>query len=232
MSQRRTAWRAICVSRRQSYYGLWRRAANPLDSSRTKQEGANIPTPELQEFFAIIQGDDEQALETMLQELDPFLRRVIRLRLHDGRLRRSVDTTDILQSLLEDFLRQPEAGERAETSSAELSAYLAAAVRHKVQTRLRKERRHAGSLPRDWEPASPEPDVGQRVEVQDFAAAIRGRLDASTCLLFDLKAQGLTWQEIAAQVGGRADALRMRLTRTVAALLAEPRNRSELAGRG
>ena len=43
----------------------------------------------------------------MLREMDPFLRRVIRLRLLDGRLRRAVDTTDILQSLLKDFLRNP-----------------------------------------------------------------------------------------------------------------------------
>jgi DNA-directed RNA polymerase specialized sigma24 family protein len=180
-----------------------------------------MPTPELQEFFGLLQGGDEGAVEAKLQELDPFLRRVIRLRLLDGRLRRTVDTTDILQSLLKDFLRQPSAGEPAETSSSELCAYLAAAVRFKVQTRLRKERRHAGSLPAEWEPASPEPHVGKRAEDQDFAAAIRDRLDESTRLLFDLKAQGLTWQEVAAKLGGRADALRMRVNRAVAAVLTE-----------
>jgi DNA-directed RNA polymerase specialized sigma24 family protein len=180
-----------------------------------------MPTPELQEFLALIQRGDERAVEALLQEMDPFLRRVIHLRLLDGRLRHAVDTTDILQSLIKDFLRQPSVGEPAETSSAELCAYLAAAVRYKVQTRLRKERRHAGSLPEEWEPASPEPDVGQRVEDHDFAAAIRGRLGESVRLLFDLKAQGLTWHEVAAQLGGRADALRMRLNRAVAAVLTE-----------
>jgi DNA-directed RNA polymerase specialized sigma24 family protein len=180
-----------------------------------------MPTAELQEFFAKIQGGDEAAVQAMLQEMDPFLRRIIRMRLLDGRLRRAVDTTDILQSLLEDFLRQPAAGEPAETGSAELCAYLAAAVRHKVQTRLRKERRHAGSLPEEWEPASPEPDVGKGVDDQDFVAAIRRRLDEPARSLFDLKAQGLTWQEIAEKVSGRADALRMRLNRAVAAVLTE-----------
>jgi hypothetical protein len=63
-----------------------------------------MPTPELQEFFAAIQGGDAGAVEAMLQHIDPFLRRVIHLRLLDGRLRRAVDTTDILQSLLKDFL--------------------------------------------------------------------------------------------------------------------------------
>jgi hypothetical protein len=61
-----------------------------------------MPTPELQEFFALIQGGDEAAVEAVLQEMDPFRRRVIRMRLLDGRPRprRAVDTTDILQSLL------------------------------------------------------------------------------------------------------------------------------------
>jgi DNA-directed RNA polymerase specialized sigma24 family protein len=86
---------------------------------------------------------------------------------------------------------------------------------------LRKERRHAGSLPEEWEPASPESDVGQCVDDQDFAEAIRSRLDESTRLLVELKAQGLTWQEVAAKVGGRADALRMRVNRAVAAVLTE-----------
>ena len=102
----------ICVSGCRRYHGLWRRAANPLHSSRTKHGAANMPTPELQEFFAKIQGDDEEAVEALLQALDPFLRRVIHLRLHDGRLRRAVDTTDILQSLLKDFLH-PTRGRRA-----------------------------------------------------------------------------------------------------------------------
>jgi DNA-directed RNA polymerase specialized sigma24 family protein len=180
-----------------------------------------MPTPELEEFLAKIQGGNEGAVEALLREMDPFLRRVIRMRLLDGRLRRAVDTTDILQSLLKDFLRQPVAGEPAQTSSDKLSAYLAAAVRHKVQTRLRKEGRHAGSLPEEWEPTSPEPDVGKHVDDQDFAAAVRSRLDESARVLFDLKAQGLTWQEVAARVGGRADALRMRLNRSVAVVLTE-----------
>lgn len=40
-----------------------------------------MPAPELQEFFAKIQGGDEGAVEAMLNELDPFLRRLIRMRL-------------------------------------------------------------------------------------------------------------------------------------------------------
>ena len=109
----------ICVSGDRRYHGFWRQAANPLHSSRTKHGAANMPTPKLQEFFGLVQGGDEGAVKAILEQLDPFLRRVIRLRLLDGHLRRAVDTTDNLHSLLKDFLRQPAGGEPAETSSAQ-----------------------------------------------------------------------------------------------------------------
>jgi hypothetical protein len=138
-----------------------------------------MPTPEVQEFFALIQGGDEGAVEAMLEEMDPFLRRVIRMRLLDGRLRRAVDTTDILQSLLKDFLRQPAAGEPDETSSARLCAYLAAAVRHKVQTRLRKERKNmVGNLPRPWQTSrtqNPVPVKGEWVQVPPSVVLMSSR---------------------------------------------------------
>jgi DNA-directed RNA polymerase specialized sigma24 family protein len=102
-----------------------------------------------------------------------------------------------------------------------LCDYLAAAVRHKIQTRTRKERRHAGSLPDDLEPVSPEPQAAQQAEDQDFCQAIRARLSGEKRLLFDLKSQGLTWTEISEKIGGQPDALRMRLSRAVAAVLGE-----------
>jgi hypothetical protein len=53
-----------------------------------------MPTPEFQEFFARIHGGDEAAVEAMLREKVPFLRRVIRMRLLDGRFRSpSIDSS-------------------------------------------------------------------------------------------------------------------------------------------
>jgi len=179
-----------------------------------------MPTPELQEFFALIQGGDDGAVEAKLREMDPFLRRVIRMRLLDGRLRRAVDTTDILQSLLKDFLRQPDAGEPARRSSAQLCAYLAAAVRHKVQTRLRKERRHAGSLPRNGNPPGPSRMSANasrtKTSPRRFAAGSMNRPVRSST-----EGTGPHLARDCREVGGRADALRMRLNRAVAAVLTD-----------
>ncbi len=179
-----------------------------------------MATPELSGFFAVLRGGNGQEVETLLRDLDPFLRKAIRLRLIDGRLRRTLDTTDILQSLLNDFLSQEVGAPPATGDVGGLCAYLTAAVHHKIRRKARKERRHAGSLPDNWDPASPEPTGTRRIDDADLNQFIRGRLSESNVLLFDLRAQGLTWIEIAAKVGGMPDALRMRLTRAVAAVLA------------
>ena len=173
---------------------------------------------ELSEFLAVLRSGDRHEVEKLLCDLDPFLRRVIHLRLIDGRLCHVLDTADIFQSLLKDFLSQEHPP--VETSAG-LPAYLAAAVHYKILTRKRKERRHAGGLPEDWEPVCPEQPAGRQVEDQDFSQAIRARLSGEKRLLFDLKSQGLTWTEIAAKLGGTADALRMRLSRAVATVLSE-----------
>jgi DNA-directed RNA polymerase specialized sigma24 family protein len=177
-----------------------------------------MPTPELNKFLGVLRAGDRQEVEELLGDLDPFLRRIIRLRLIDGRLRHVLDTADIFQSLLKDFLSQEHPP--VETSAG-LRAYLAAAVHHKIHTKARKERRHAGSLPEACEPVSPEPPAGRHVEDHDFSQAIRARLSGEKRLLFDLKLQGLTWTDIAAKRGGTPDAARMLLGRAIATVLSE-----------
>ena len=75
-----------------------------------------MASPELRRFLQILQSGDQQAIEAVLHELDPFLRKIIRLRLLDGRLRRVMDTTDIFQSLLKDFLSPKGEGQFARGS--------------------------------------------------------------------------------------------------------------------
>ncbi len=179
-----------------------------------------MATPEFQNFFAVLRQGDPQAVRELLRQHEPFLRAMIHLRLIDGRLRRTVDTMDIFQTLLKDFLdltRERSAHPPPE-ASADVRAFLAAAIHHKILTRLRKERRNAGSLPDGWQPLSPESPARQ-AEDQDYQQAIRDRLPEPARRLFELKMQGFTWPEIAAQVGGRADALRMRLRRALAEVL-------------
>jgi RNA polymerase sigma factor (sigma-70 family) len=173
------------------------------------------------DFFAVLRSGDAQAVEQLLLRLDPILRKLIHLRQIDGRLRSLIDTADIVQSLLKNFLSQTEQGSPLVQEAGGLRAYFAAAVRYKILAKLRQERRRQGSLPNDSEPVSPEPPVTQGVEDEDLREAIRLRLSPRNRLLFDLRTEGLTWAQVAEQVGGNPDALRMGLRRTVCALLAE-----------
>jgi DNA-directed RNA polymerase specialized sigma24 family protein len=176
---------------------------------------------ELQEFFAALRSGDPETVERLLNRLDPSLRRIIRSRLKDGRLRSVADTSDIFQSLLKDFLFQKESPRSPAESSAGIYAYLAAAACHKIQAKLRKERRRAGSLADNFAPVSLEPPPTQPLEDQDFVEAVRDRLGEDRRRLFDLAVQGLAWTEISAIVGGKPDALRMRLRRGIASVLSE-----------
>jgi DNA-directed RNA polymerase specialized sigma24 family protein len=178
---------------------------------------------DFQKFVEILRSGDAEAVDRLLSDFDPFLRGAIRLRLFNRRARRVVDTADILQSLLKDFLGREEA-EGAAASSERIRAYLTAAAKYKISSKTRKERRRIADLSDIAEPASPEPPPAQQAEDRDFIDAIRNRLDDGNRRLLDLSQQGRTWREIANEVGGHADTLRIQLRRSVAVALAAIRD--------
>jgi DNA-directed RNA polymerase specialized sigma24 family protein len=180
-----------------------------------------------QKFLEILRSGDAEAVDRLLADFDPFLRQAIRLRLCDGRARRAVDTADILQSLLKDFLDREGANGTA-ASTRKLRAYLAAAVQYKIAAKIRKERRRTADLDDLPEPTSPEPPPGKQAEDNDLIDAIRQRLDEPNRILLDLSRQGRTWRQIAAEIGGHPDSLRIQLRRSVAAALAKIRTGDSL----
>jgi|HubBroStandDraft_6_1064221.scaffolds.fasta_scaffold38843_2 DNA-directed RNA polymerase specialized sigma24 family protein len=164
---------------------------------------------------------DSESVDQAIMRLEPWLRRVIRLRLTGGRLRRLADTSDVFQSLLKDFLSRKEIPEVSAVHGPSLRRYLVGAVRNKVKARLRKEQRNAGSLGAYPEPVSADSDPQRVVAEWDFVDALRSRLTDEDRRLFEFKREGLTWPQIATMVGGQSDALRMRLRRSVAAAIVE-----------
>jgi hypothetical protein len=176
-----------------------------------------------QKFIEILRSGDAEAVDRLLADFDPFLRRAIRLRLFDRRARRVVDTSDILQSLLKDYLSR-EGTDGAAASSRRLRAYLTAAAKYKVSSKTRKERRRIADLSDVAEPVSAEPLPSKQAEDRDFIDAIRSRLKEDDRRLFDLSQQGRTWRQIAYEIGGHPDTLRIQLRRSVAAALAEIRH--------
>ena len=175
---------------------------------------------EFQNFHEFLRSGDAEAVERLLSDLDPFLRQVIRRQLFDRNARRIVDTADVLQSLLADFLKQ-QGTDQAAVSAGRLKGYLVAAARNKIASKARKERRRTADLDGIAEPASADPSSSQQVEDRDFVESLRNLLSEENRRLFELSQQGRTWRQIADEFGGRPDSLRIQLRRAIAAALAE-----------
>lgn len=176
--------------------------------------------PEFSEFFAVLRSRDAEAVEKMLGELEPFLRKVIHLRLMSGRPLPTVDTTDVLQSLLKDFLQRTAEGTDPAERSGQLAAFLKAAVHRKVSGKARKESRNLGGLPDGWDIPCPDSDGARRIENEDLFEALQARLGDSERQVLELLARGLTWDEIGVRLGANPNTLRIGLKRSIAGALA------------
>lgn len=179
------------------------------------------------ELIAALRAGDEQAAEELLHRYEAYIRRVVRMRLHDSNLTRLFDSMDICQSILFSFLRHARAGEFELGGPEQLRNLLVTMALNKLMTKARTGRREAGNLPEGWDAADPAPAPAEHVATADLAAAVRERLSPAERDLFQQHdVEGRTWEEIARLRGERPDALRLRLTRALA------RVRGQLAKEG
>jgi RNA polymerase sigma-70 factor (ECF subfamily) len=163
-------------------------------------------------------GDDAAAAE-VVQRYGAALRRAVRARLTDPNLRRLLDSMDVCQSVLASFFVRASAGQYALDTPGQLVRLLASMARHKLlgqAERLRAARRDCRRQVGDWaagEPADPGPQPPQLAAGRELLQEFRSRLSEEERRLADQRALGRSWADIAAEVGGNADALRMRLSR-------------------
>ena len=60
-----------------------------------------------------------------------------------------------------------------------------------------------------------DPTPSQMLEGRDLIEQVRARLTEDECSLADLRGEGLTWEEIAVQLGGTAQARRVQFGRAI-----------------
>ncbi len=170
-----------------------------------------------------LRAGDPDAAAAVWQRYEPLLRRVVRLRLRDPRLRRLFDEADVCQSVMASFFVRATAGEFELSGPEQLQHLLAQMGRNKLVNAARRhlaERRdcrRVGSLPEGDGPAvSAGPGPGSAVAWGELFQHFRDRLSEEERQLADLRAQGRPWVDIAAQLGGSPDARRVQLNRAVA----------------
>jgi RNA polymerase sigma factor (sigma-70 family) len=168
-------------------------------------------------FVAAVRAGDQAAAAELVRRYEPYIRRVVRMRLHDSRLRRLFDSMDICQSIMASFFRHAAAGEFDLETPRHLGNLLVRMALNKLATKARGLPQQEGLLPSDWDAIDPHLSPPDRAVQQETLHAIRSRLSEDELLLFELnKVERRSWPEIAQVVGGRPDALRIRLTRALA----------------
>jgi RNA polymerase sigma-70 factor (ECF subfamily) len=168
-------------------------------------------------FVTAVRSGDQGAAEELVRRYEPYIRRVVRLRLHDSRLARLFDSMDICQSIMASFFRHAADGDFDLATAGDLGSLLVRMALNKLATKARGLAREEGSLPPGWDAIDPHPSPAEQAERQESFDAIRRRLSEDELRLFELnKVQGRSWPDIARETGDRPDALRVRLARALA----------------
>ena len=174
-----------------------------------------------------VRAGDAAAAAELVRRYEPAVRVAVRVRLTDPALRRVLDTADVCQSVLANFFVRAAAGQFDLESPGQLLGLLTTMARNKVTNLALRERtaRRGGGRPRgdinDADPADPGSSPSQVVAAEELRRAFRERLSAEERDLADRRARGDGWAEIAAELGGDPDALRVRLGRAVDRVTAE-----------
>ncbi|MBY0229223.1 MAG: hypothetical protein K2W96_08105 [Gemmataceae bacterium] len=172
------------------------------------------------DLLARVRAGDQQAAADLVRDLEPELRRAVRVRLTDPRVRRVIDSVDVCQSVLANFFVRARLGEFDLSEPGQLVRLLQAMARNKLADRAR--RQHAQKRGGDAHAeadldalAGDDAEPGRIVAGKDLLDEVRKRLDDEERALADCRAQGMEWPEIAARVGGEPSTLRKKLGRAL-----------------
>lgn len=168
-----------------------------------------------------VRAGDQEAAAELVRRFEPAIRRAVRVRLVDDRLRRQFDSMDVCQSVLGSFFVRAALGQFELERSEHLLKLLAKMVRHKVAERAKHEKagrrdyRRAEGLDRAAEVPDSDPTASRQIEVRELFEQAKQRLTEEERRIFELRCGGLNWAEVATQVGGGVEGVRKKLVRGV-----------------
>jgi RNA polymerase sigma-70 factor (ECF subfamily) len=175
-----------------------------------------------------LRAGDQLAAEQLVRQYEPLIRREVRFQLQDRRLCRVFDSMDFCQSVLASFFVRAATGQYDLEQPKDLVGLLVTMARNKVAMQARKQyrqrrdaRRTAATDSALGGVAHPDPTPSQQVAHRDLLDRVRAHLSEEELQLAELRRQGLSWAQIAEQMGGQAQARRMQLARAVERVVKE-----------
>ena len=175
------------------------------------------------EFLRRIRSGDEAAAEELVRLYEPLIRREVRLRLEDQRLRRAFDSLDVCQSVFASFFTRIRSGEFDLQQRDHLVRLLVTMARNKLASSARREHRQRRDLRRLVmtdplaleELAGAAPGPSQVLEQREVLERLQGCLTDEERQIAELRSEGTAWDEIADQLGGNGHARRMQFRRSL-----------------
>jgi RNA polymerase sigma-70 factor (ECF subfamily) len=178
--------------------------------------------PSFTELIRRVRARDEQAAAELVRLYEPSIRLAVRVRLSDPSLRRLLDSVDICQSVLANFFVRAASGQFELDKPQQLVKLLVTMARNKLtnyavhhRAARRDQRRQQAVALEEGQLADPGPSASEVLANQELLEEFRRRLSEDERCLAELRSRGHSWVEIAAEVGGNADALRIRYTRAL-----------------
>jgi RNA polymerase sigma-70 factor (ECF subfamily) len=176
-------------------------------------------------FTALVQrvrAGDAQAAAELVRQYEPFIRREVRMHLEDRRLRRVLDSLDVCQSVLGSFFVRAATGQYDLRQPGQLVKLLVTMARNKVASAAREQRQQKRDQRKVTagdsalrEVAGADPTPSKQVAGKELLERVRAELTPEENELADLRSQGLSWEDIAERLGGKAQARRMQLARAL-----------------
>lgn len=176
------------------------------------------------ELIVRVRQGDQRAASELVSRYEPAIRRAVRFRLTDPRLRRTTDSVDVCQSVLLSFFVRAASGQYDLDTPEQLLRLLTTMARNKLlnqarqQQAARRDNRMLADDVTDHDLAERAPGPPQQAEARELLAEVHRRLPPDVLELVELRNQGHDWNAIAKQVGGNAVTLRQKLHRALAKL--------------
>jgi RNA polymerase sigma factor (sigma-70 family) len=168
-----------------------------------------------------VRNGDQEAASQLVEEFEPVVRRELRFLLRDNRARLELDSMDISQSVLSNFFVRVATRQYDLNEPVDLVKLLATMTRNKVAEKLRNQHRQRRDSRRTvlgvegMALASADPTPSRVLAGKEILELVRRSLSGEERRLVDLRAQGLSWEEIADSLGGSADARRKQMARAI-----------------
>lgn len=183
---------------------------------------------EFQDLIRRVRDRDEHAASELVRRYESVIRRVVRIHLRDARLRKTLDSMDICQSVLASFFVRAALGQYELDSPEKLLQLLTAITRNKLTNQANRQRaqcrdfRREISIGEDAERVLDQAsDPSEQVSAREILQKVRERLNTDERYLAEQRALGRGWADLAQELGGTAVALRKKLSRALDLVMTE-----------